>query len=313
MGMKTMTMTRNLLVGLLLALTLAPVASALPIGAQVNGDAGTVAVETPVTDVEGVADGKDVDLRAGGILSAGTSSTSSDTTEAGASEDASAAETRHGLADVDTEAAAQAAGAAGLAVLVAVVLSKLEALRGLKNGGALLLAPLYSRIGRSEILDNETRREIFDLVKTEPGLSMKDVSERIGCGWGTVVYHLERLEDTGFVASRKDQGNRRFFAVGSIGKEERAAVGMLRKRTPKRIAHYLLEEPGSNQSDLCEALGIAASTASKHLGRMEEADLVTREREWRSVHYYPSDVLQGQVGTPQAPAASGPSGVPAPA
>lgn len=306
------TMTRYMIMGALIALALAPAASALPLGADVQAGvgSGTVAVDTPTADLAVDADGTDVDLRTGGLLSAGASTGSSDGNGDGAkTESVATTDSRGVLNDGETQAVAQAAGAAGLAVLVAVALSKLEALRGLKSGGALLLAPLYSRIGRSEILDNDTRREIFELVKSEPGLTMKEVSERVGCGWGTVVYHIERLEDTGFVASRKQSGSRRVFAVGSVGKDEREAVGLLRKETPQRIAHFLMEKPGANQSDLCEALGIAASTASKHLGRMADADLVTREREWRSVHYYPSDVLQGQLAPAEAPAAPASPGV----
>lgn len=197
------------------------------------------------------------------------------------------------------EAASQAAGAASIVVLAAYALSKLEGLAWLRRVAGVAVVPLYSRMDRSEILDHETRQEMYDLIRDEAGISMQEIADEVGCGWGTVVYHLEKLEDEGFVTSEHTGGRRRFFAAGEVEPDDKDAVGVLRQDTPRAIMAYLLEHPGANQSELTEALDIAASTASKHLGRLEEAGLVDRERDWRKVHYRPAEGVAERV--PSAP------------
>lgn len=212
---------------------------------------------------------------------------------------------------LSSEAASQAAGAASLAVLAAYGLSKLEGLAWLRRVAGVAVVPLYSRMDRSEILDHETRQEMYDLIRDEAGISMQEIADEVGCGWGTIVYHLEKLEDGDFVTSEHTGGRRRFFAAGDVDASDKDAVGVLRQDTPRSIMAYLLKHPGSNQSELSDALDIAASTASKHLGRLEDAGLVTREREWREVHYFPADGVAERV--PSAPSADDAAGAGSPA
>ncbi len=157
--------------------------------------------------------------------------------------------------------------------------------------GLGLVMPMYSRLSRSDLLENDTRSHLLDLISEEPGLSLQQLADRTDAGWGTTVYHLQRLEQAGFIKSRKQGHHRRFYTVGEVGQDEVEALGMLRNDTPRKIARYLVQDPGCNQKAICQALDISPSLAHKYLKRMEEQQLLTSEREWRSKHYTPDERL----------------------
>jgi DNA-binding MarR family transcriptional regulator len=181
----------------------------------------------------------------------------------------------------------EAAAPAGLAVLGAAAYAALR-WRYLLSG---LFAPLYSRLSRDELLENEARQQLHELITEEPGLSTQELCDRIGAGWGNTVYHLQRLEQAGFVTSEKQGHHRRFYKNGDVEPDEIEALGVLKNDNASKIARYLVAEPGANQTDVCEALDISPSLAHKWISRLEEQDLVESEREWRSKHYEPDDRL----------------------
>lgn len=148
-------------------------------------------------------------------------------------------------------------------------------------------APLYSRISRSELLENETRADLYETVRANPGLSMQELAEEAKVGWGTVVYHLERLEKNDFVVSRKEGKSRRFFPQGSHDEVDRERLSLLQRDTPRGLLEHLCQHPGTNQKELADALGVAPSTVHKYVKRLQEVDLVVDQRAGREVHYYP--------------------------
>ncbi len=185
----------------------------------------------------------------------------------------------------------EAAIPAGLAVLGAAALAAAR----WRYLGPWLLAPLYSRIKRDDLLENEVRAKLHELITEEPGLSLQELCEGCGAGWGNTVYHLQRLEQAGFVKSKKQGHHRRFYKVGEVDQRDVEALGMLRNETPQKIAQFVVERPGCIQKDVCEALDISPSLAHKYLKRLEEQQLVSAEREWRSKHYTPDERLSQLV------------------
>ncbi|MHB8605982.1 MAG: winged helix-turn-helix transcriptional regulator, partial [Thermoplasmatota archaeon] len=73
---------------------------------------------------------------------------------------------------------------------------------------------LYSRLAKSDILENEARRGIFDLISKCPGSTPTQLAEQLTLGWGTTIYHLARLEEAGFVSARRAGNAKCYFAVG---------------------------------------------------------------------------------------------------
>lgn len=165
-----------------------------------------------------------------------------------------------------------------------------------KNGLGLVLArlvglPLFSRLSKDDLLENDGREMLFNLVEANPGIGLAQLADRSGLGWGTTVYHLGRLEQGGFISSMKNGQARHFFKNGHPAAQQKQAVAVLQNDTASQVARFLLTTPGATGKTIASGLGIAAPTVTKYVKRLEEAGLVETLREGRSKIVQPTETL----------------------
>jgi predicted transcriptional regulator len=89
-------------------------------------------------------------------------------------------------------------------------------------------------------------------------------------------------------------------------------LSVLQNETTEAIAELVREQPGLNQSAICEELDISPSLANWHLNRLIDAELVDRERRGRTVHYTPGEAWEAleqaaELGAPEAPSDAQPA------
>ena len=188
-----------------------------------------------------------------------------------------------------------AAAAAGVSML-----GLYAAWRLLKWTGLAAFLPLYSHISDNEILDDPNRASIYRLIQTEPGISTKDIADRLDLAWGTVTHHLGKLEKRRFVVSKKYGKYRRYFANGAGGTDQKDAVAVLRLDRTGDVAQLIRQQPGVTQKAVSQALGVSSSTILWHVKRLEEVHLVRKVREGKLVRYYPGDGMSGVTLIPAA-------------
>lgn len=153
------------------------------------------------------------------------------------------------------------------------------------------LFPLYARLKREDILENPLRDDILQVVEQAPGISASDLSRRLACGWGTLVYHLTVLERMQLLSSTREGRHRRFFVQGRINYSDKGAVALLANPASRAILDAVRAHPGLIQRDLGRNLGLSAGTVAWHVERLAHAGLVLKEEEGRVVRYYPSQKL----------------------
>lgn len=182
----------------------------------------------------------------------------------------------------------RAAAAAG-----ASMLGLYAAWRILKWTGLAAILPLYSHISDDEILDDPNRAGIYRLIQTEPGISTKDIADRLDLAWGTVTHHLGKLEKRRFIVSKKYGKYRRYFANGAGGSQDKDTVAVLRLDRTGDVAALIREQPGMTQKAVSQVLGVSSSTILWHVKRLEQVHLVRKVREGKLVRYYPGEGMQG--------------------
>lgn len=189
----------------------------------------------------------------------------------------------------DAEPRASASGA-----VEAIADAEPETLAAL-GGGLVWLLLLYFRVQPDNLLENERRERVITMIRERPGIGPSEIGQTLGTGWGATMYHLDRLERAGLVVSRRAGHHRCYFVPGALPKDAQAQVGIFRGDTARRVAQLLLERPGLTQTQLCQALGLSASAASKQLSRLEAASLVRREATSQGTRVYPADTLGGAL------------------
>lgn len=195
--------------------------------------------------------------------------------------------------------AAAAAGASALALF--------GASRALKLLGLGAVLPLYSHISDDELLDDENRARIFALIRDVPGISTKDVADRLGLAWGTVTHHLAKLEKRRMVVSKKYGKYRRFFVNGAMPQvEQKDTLAVLRVPATAEVAQFIQANPGWTQKHVSQALGVSSSTILWHVKRLEQVGVVSKVRDGKTVKYYSVDAAPPAGVTAAGPAPAAP-------
>ncbi|HWG91915.1 MAG TPA: winged helix-turn-helix transcriptional regulator [Candidatus Thermoplasmatota archaeon] len=215
------------------------------------------------------------------------------------------------LDDPVVAGAALAVGVAGVAGLAALAYWWPT----VRFGATALMLPMYTRIGKGEVLEHDTRDFIYTLIKGSPGIHAHEISERANIGWGTTVYHLKLLESHRMVVGKRTGRYKRFFVNDGRLSSKKEAYGILRNETSNRVAQYVLQHPGCNQKDLCAVLDLKPSLVNWHMTKLEEADLVKKIKDGRTVRYFAGPAWAemqlpgfggGAVATPAPAANAGP-------
>ena len=176
----------------------------------------------------------------------------------------------------------------------------------------------------NDILSVASRRRIFECVSTHPGAHLRDVARRCTTPLGTSLYHLDYLETSGLIVSRRDGRYKRYFASHTVGRREKEVLSLLRHDAPRRLVEALLARGASTQRELCDAVGVSRSTVSFHLNRLVVDQVVARTPQRPEATYDVTDVpftsdllarfsesLRSATAAPPAPRRT-PSSVPVP-
>lgn len=149
----------------------------------------------------------------------------------------------------------------------------------------------YSRYDDSDPLENDRRRAVYETIAAEPGTYLSQVSERSDVALSTVRHHVRVLEEEGLVTATKVNGKRRYYLdddpdEGAPTDADVANVELhaaLQESAKRDVLEALSRVGASPNGRLADELDCDPSTVSHHLSSLEDAGLVIREKDGRSV------------------------------
>ncbi|MDQ2074533.1 metalloregulator ArsR/SmtB family transcription factor [Haloarcula sp. H-GB4] len=138
-------------------------------------------------------------------------------------------------------------------------------------------------------LELDSRRAIYQRVADTPGVHFRALLNDLEYAQGTLQYHLRWLADEGLIDVSDDGKYTRYYPAAEFDEGDQAVMNALRREYSRRILAHLLADGPLSTTELSDRLDKAQSTISWHLSKLSEADLVTKERDGRSVVYEVSD------------------------
>jgi len=144
-----------------------------------------------------------------------------------------------------------------------------------------MLAPFrYSRYDDSDPLEHDAREAMFEVVEDSPGTYLSEIAERADIPLSTARHHIRVLEREDLVSGAKVRGKRRFYPAHTEGVELAAAMN---DDSTAAVIDALARLGAASVSDLADELGKDPSTVTHHVQRLEEDEVVVRERDGRAV------------------------------
>jgi len=138
----------------------------------------------------------------------------------------------------------------------------------------------YSRYDDSDPLELDARRYVYEAISDQPGEPITAVSDRADVNLSTARHHVKVLEREGLVATARVRNCERFYPAGTDDLE--LAAAMADECTADILDALVRLEPAS-VSGLAEAVDRSPATVTHHLQKLEDDDIVVRERNGRSV------------------------------
>ena len=129
-----------------------------------------------------------------------------------------------------------------------------------------------------DVLELETRRQIYDLITKNPGIHLSKVAKLLKMRTSLVDYHILFLEKHGLIISDKETGFKRHYVKGKIGLEDKQYLFILRQKTVLKIILYLLKSDYSKHKDILDNVDVSASTLSYHLNKLVKNDIIELSR-----------------------------------
>jgi predicted transcriptional regulator len=139
------------------------------------------------------------------------------------------------------------------------------------------------------ILDQPTRLEVYNFIKSNPGVHFRGVCEGLDLSVGVVQYHVSVLESKGFIQSFCDGQNKRYFEFHTFSTAEMKLVSLARHDGAGKILSILTQHPSVLHRDLASSLGISSQALTWQMNQLKSAGLVNSEKVGVNVRYSLND------------------------
>jgi DNA-binding MarR family transcriptional regulator len=127
---------------------------------------------------------------------------------------------------------------------------------------------------RSEILNLETRRLIYNYICKNPGLHIRGIARKLHLKYFNVNYHIYYLKKLGLITIKTHDSYSRIYPADSIGAINKEVLNIIRKKTNRHILLFFWYSPVSTLSDIAKNLDKNPSTISFHLKKLLNADII---------------------------------------
>ncbi|MGA1820184.1 MAG: winged helix-turn-helix transcriptional regulator [Thermoplasmatota archaeon] len=142
---------------------------------------------------------------------------------------------------------------------------------------------------KEDPLQLDTRKQIYDLIESSPGIHFREISRRLDIPMGVVEYHINYMLKRDMIVARMEGRYKRYYTEGKIGSREKSVLAFLRKDIPRAVIMHLMLNPGARHRDLKSELGISGSTLTFHLKKMIKKGIILEEGEESSSGYRVAD------------------------
>jgi predicted transcriptional regulator len=146
-----------------------------------------------------------------------------------------------------------------------------------------LILPLYTRIKKDQVLDNEIRGMIRGYIIANPGDNYNSIKRALGLNNGALAYHLKVLEKARIIKSRQNGMYKRFYpARMNIPRENGTQISEIQRLVLTKV----MESPGISQKEIAKLLGLSKGVINYHVRILNGKKMLKVEKRGRKTQCY---------------------------
>jgi len=140
------------------------------------------------------------------------------------------------------------------------------------------------RSNQAEVLDLESRRKIYELVRQHAGGHMREIQRASGLSFGMISYHLSYLVKYNLIKEEKDGNYVRYYPV-SIDIKDEKLLALLRQRSVRTILLIVVLHEGCSHQEISTGVGLSLSTTTWHLKKLIDNGVVVSDKKIKGKAY----------------------------
>jgi predicted transcriptional regulator len=139
--------------------------------------------------------------------------------------------------------------------------------------GTVVRPPAVRNLKKDEILTNDIREKMYDYIINNEGAHFREIIDYVDIGPFAGVWHLQVLEDFGFINSHKYKQYKIYYPRGRkiLPNDPRL---ILKSNTAKAIVLFISKNPGAYQTLIAKNLGKAQGTIRYNMKTLVDAKII---------------------------------------
>jgi len=175
-----------------------------------------------------------------------------------------------------------------IAIVFGLIMSKAEYRHYLLNR-AMPLETGPHRLSMEEILENENRLKIIDIIIDQPGIHFNALLRDIGISAGNLAWHLDLLET--FKVIRKERMGQYLLYYPYLEKNpiSRLDPKLQKSKTTLEVLQLIDDNPGIYQNQIAKRLDLDHKTVKYHIDKLLENEIIYLKKEKGNKGFYPCE------------------------
>jgi DNA-binding transcriptional ArsR family regulator len=144
------------------------------------------------------------------------------------------------------------------------------------------------RLSLDEVLENENRNKIIDLILNEPGIHFNELLRRTGLAAGNLVWHIDILLTYKVIGKKRIGNFIAYFPYYQKNPISNVDLKLQKSKLTLEILEMIEKTPGVWNSLITKEFKVDHKTIQYHLNKLIELGLITFEKEGRKKKIYPN-------------------------
>ena len=177
-------------------------------------------------------------------------------------------------------------GAIGIAS-IAILISKKDYFQYLKTR-TIPIEKGAHRLSLEDVLENENRNKIIDLILKEPGIHFNELLRKIEIAAGNLVWHLDILETYKVVGKKRIGNFIAYFPYYQKNPISNLDLQLSKSKLTLGILEMIEKEPGLWNSIITKHFKVDHKTIQYHINKLKDLNLIHFRSEGRKKKIYPN-------------------------
>ena len=130
---------------------------------------------------------------------------------------------------------------------------------------------------KEEILENERRSRIYEFIKKNPGLHLRELQRRLNLPLTSLEYHIDYMVRKNVLFKESGKHYSRYYAR-HLDDEDKKILKSLRQKRLREIVIILLQKEKAKYSFLLRILDIPPSTLSFYLKYLIKNKIISKNK-----------------------------------